>query len=96
MLFPEPCLTFTYTYWDVFRTIIRCKDAPFYAEFHKMLSDTLYQRLLQCRGELSRQAHLPFFLSKAYLAGFLEIIRCNYDFETAQRSIQIMDKFMLL
>ena len=64
-IIPEPCLTFTYTYWDVFRTIVRCKDAPFYAEFHKMLSDTLYQRLLQCRGELSRQAHLPFFLSKA-------------------------------
>lgn len=43
-----------------------------------------------------RQAHLPFFLSKAYLAGFLEIIRCNYDFETAQRNIQIMDKYMFL
>ena len=95
-IIPEPCLTFTYTYWDVFRTIVRCKDAPFYAEFRTMLSETLYQRLLQCRGELSRQAHLPFFLSKAYLAGFLEIIRCNYDFETAHRSIQIMDKFMLL
>lgn len=92
-IIPEPCLVFTYTYWDVFRTLIRCKDAPFYAEFYTMLSETLYRRFLQYGGEISRQAHLQFFLPKAYLAGFLEIIRCNYDFETARRSILIMDKF---
>ena len=34
-IIPEPCLTFTYTYWDVFRTIVRCKDAPSMLNFTK-------------------------------------------------------------
>lgn len=96
VIIPDPCLVLLYSHWDIYRIIIKCNDAPFYAEFYEMLGKIIYQRYLQRNCGKTPQTYLGSFISKAYLTGFLEIIRCNYDLETARKSILLLDKFMLV
>lgn len=95
-LIPEQCLVLIYLEWDIFRLIVNGRCSAYYVEFYTALQTSIYQHLLNLYGKYVKSTDLLLLVSKAYLASFLEIIRCDYDFDTAQRCIRSLDEFFTL
>ena len=93
-IMPESCLEFVYIHLDVFKMITRCKCTAYYDEFYSATEECIYQRLLKAND--SYEESICRLLSKAYMAAFFEIIRCDYDYETAQKCIDVLEKFFAL
>lgn len=90
-LIPESCLAFVYLHLDVFKIVVRCKCAPYYSEFYNDMDGVVYRRLMKIKSGYTED--ICCLLSKAYVTSFFEIIRCNYDFETARKCIGVLETF---
>ncbi len=90
-IMPEQGLILVYLYWDVFRIVVRCRCTSYYNEFYSAIEKSVYHRLSKLNNNYAED--ICWLLSRAYLASFFEIIRCDYDFETAQKCIGILENF---
>lgn len=90
-IMPEQGLILVYLYWDVFRIVVRCRCTSYYNEFYSAIEKSVYHRLSKLNNNYAED--ICWLLSRAYLASFFEIICCDYDFETAQKCIGILENF---
>lgn len=88
-IIPKTCLMFVYLHLDVFKIVVRCKCTPYNGEFYSAIEEIISQRLLKN----NYAEDICRLLSKAYLASFFEIIRCDYDFGTARKCVGILEDF---
>lgn len=92
---PESWLDLVYLYWDEFRITVRCRCTPQYKEFCSGLESRIFQLLFQSSDNAKHEQDLAWLLSKAYLNGFLEVVRCDYDFDMAKNCILMLDQFLV-
>ena len=90
-IMPKSCLVFVYLHLDVFKIVVRCKCTPYNSEFYSAIEEIVYLRLLKS----NYAEYICGLLSKSYLASFFEIIRCDYNFETAQKCIEMLENFFV-
>ena len=91
LIMPEQGLILVYLYWDVFRIVVRCRCTSYYNEFYSAIEKSVYHRLSKLNNNYAED--ICWLLSRAYLASFFEIIRCDYDFETAKKCIGALENF---
>lgn len=63
----------------------------YYNEFYSAIEKSVYHRLSKLNNNYAED--ICWLLSRAYLATFFEIIRCDYDFETAKKCIGALENF---
>ena len=73
---------------DVYK---RQKCTPYNSKFYSAIEEIVYLRLLKS----NYAEYICRLLSKSYLASFFEIIRCDCNFETAQKCIEILENFFV-
>lgn len=90
-IMPKSCLMFVYLHLDVFKIVVRSKCTPYNSKFYSAIEEIVYLRLLKS----NYAEYICRLLSKSYLASFFEIIRCDCNFETAQKCIEILENFFV-